>query len=209
MTESSTPLAAAAAGIFAAAVFPFRQYMRHFRWSLAAMLLGLHLVMKAPVWHLISRIDLVGGSTGWHRYLLIDKFIQNFGEWWLLGTDSTRDWGYHLFDVTNQYVAEGIGGGLLNLALFVAVLSVAFQNAGRLWRLAEANDQPLWHAWGLGCALFVHISAFWAVSYFGQISVVWYLPLAAVVSLYQAEAQQADQAETATARWRWPCLPTG
>ena len=32
-----------------------------------ATLVGLHLVMKAPVWHLISRIDLAGGSTGCTR----------------------------------------------------------------------------------------------------------------------------------------------
>ena len=45
----------------------------------------MHVLMKQPVWHLLSRVDVAGGSTGWHRYHLVDKFIENWREWWLLG----------------------------------------------------------------------------------------------------------------------------
>ena len=41
--------------------------------------------MKAPVWALIQRIDIVGGSSGWHRYELIDQCIKHFSDWWLMG----------------------------------------------------------------------------------------------------------------------------
>ena len=70
MTASSTPVLAllvAAAGILA---FPYRRYTAGVRWGTVLVLIGLHFVMKAPVWHLIARIDVIGGSTGWHRYHL-------------------------------------------------------------------------------------------------------------------------------------------
>jgi hypothetical protein len=207
-THSSTPVAAAAAGLFAALLFPVRGYMRHLRWALAGLLVALHVLMKAPVWHLIARIDLVGGSTGWHRYHLIDEFINRVSEWGLVGTRSTYHWGYQLFDVTNQYVAEGVNGGIVTLALFVALITVAFQTAGRLWRTVEADDRSIRYAWALGASLFVHVAAFWAVSYFGQIDVIWYLPLAALVSLYHYENPEQPASQPLSApRPKWPSLP--
>jgi hypothetical protein len=47
-------------------------------------------VMQAPVWHLISRIDLIGGSTGWHRYIIFDAFLDSLRRLvphWLLDAD--------------------------------------------------------------------------------------------------------------------------
>lgn len=184
--NSSTPLAAAAAGIFALTLVSARRWMRAVRWGLVFTLFGLHLVMNKPVWHLISRIDLVGGSTGWHRYYLIDQAINRVNEWALVGTRSTAHWGHQLFDVTNQYVLEGVRGGILTLALFIAVISFAYRAVGRTLRRMEGGDRAqMMMAWSLGAALFVHTMAFIAVSYFGQIIVVWYLTLAAIVSLRQ------------------------
>ena len=40
----------------------------------------LHLIMKAPVWALIMRLNLSGSD--YHRYQLIDHTIGNFGDWW-------------------------------------------------------------------------------------------------------------------------------
>ena len=84
----------------------------------------LQLVMKAPVWFLIGRVGVVGGSDGYHRAYLIDRCIYNFWNWWLLGTKSTNAWASadnHLFDVTNQYVATAADGGLLALTNWVGV----------------------------------------------------------------------------------------
>ena len=89
------------------------------------------LLMKQPVWHLLARIDLVGGSTGWHRYHLVDKFFDYFHEWWLLGTPNTGHWGPGLHDVTNQFVAEGVSGGILQLAGFCASIWFAFTGVSR------------------------------------------------------------------------------
>ena len=54
--------------------------------------------MKAPVWFLISHVDLVGGSSGYHHASVIDQFIRNFFDWWLVGTYDNGSWGWDMWD---------------------------------------------------------------------------------------------------------------
>lgn len=109
--SSSTPVAAVGLVIIGWGMYFARAHMSTIRWSILGGLIGLQLLMQKPVYHLISRIDLVGGSTGWHRYHLFDQFVRRIGEWFFVGTHSTAHWGYGLFDVTNQYVLEAVRGG--------------------------------------------------------------------------------------------------
>ena len=44
-------------------------------------------------------------------------------------------------------------------------------------------DIPKMLAWGLGVAMLVHVTSFMAVSYFGQIIMVWYMTLAIIGGL--------------------------
>jgi len=204
---SSTPLAGAFAAIGAAAFFRFRRHLRLVRWGTAFGLLGLHLVMKAPVWHLVSRIDLVGGSTGWHRYHLIDQAIKRFPEWGLIGTRSTAHWGYGLFDVTSQYVYEGVRGGILTLALFVATIALAYRGVGRVLRATPESRSRRILAWMLGAALFTHMGMFIAVSYFGQMYLIWYFTLAAIASLEEFGLGKLDRARWSRPRRRVAASP--
>jgi hypothetical protein len=180
---SSTPVVGVAAGGAAAGMFLLRHWMRPFRWGVLGLLVVMHLVMNQPIWHLIGRIDLVGGSTGFHRFQLIQGAVDHFGEWCLLGTISTAHWGRHLYDVTNQYILEGVRGGFLTLVLFVAGISVAFRQVGRARKAVDGDRYHEVLAWSLGVALFVHCMNFIAVSYFGQIIMVWYMTLAAIGSM--------------------------
>lgn len=176
--SSSTPVAAVLFGILGACLFPLRSQMRLVRWGVVCTILGLHIVMKAPVWHLISRVDLVGGSTGWHRYHLIDQAINHVGEWCLIGTRSTAHWGGGLADVTNQYVLQAVQGGALKLCLFLAIIALAFGGIGQRRQMVEGQPERLVLIWAIGLSLFVHCMVFFAVSYFGQIHMLWYLTLA-------------------------------
>lgn len=178
--SSSTPLMGLAIALFGALMFKVRFWMGWITCGVGVMLVGLHLSMEKPVWHLVSRIDLVGGSTGWHRYHLINESINHIGEWWLLGTRSTNHWGLGLFDVTNQYVLEGVRGGLVTLVVFDLMLVAAFLACGRIWR--ALSERPF-AAWTIGVCLFVHVMSFIAVSYFGQIAFLWALTLAWIGSL--------------------------
>ncbi len=195
---SSTPVGGAAAALIGGLAFFLRRHMRLVRWGLLATLVSLHLIMKAPVWHLVSRVSAVGGSTGWHRFHLIDQTIRRFPEWALLGTNSTVHWGLGLFDVTNQFVMQAVVGGLLNLSLFVALLALCFQAAGRLWQQFSNDPAKVALAWALGVSVFVHISNFIGVTYFGQTTLLLYMIPALIASLAQPAALQP----VAAANWR-------
>jgi hypothetical protein len=142
------------------------------------------MVMKAPVWSLLARVDVVGGSTGFHRYQLVDGAINHFSEWALVGTSDTTHWGdATLADVCMQYVGECVNGGLLTFALFMIMIRLAFAYAGRACRGAGSDPRALALSWGLGATLFVHTVNFLGAAYFGQIIFLWYTALALIASL--------------------------
>ena len=196
---SSTPVGGAAAALIGGLLFYMRRHMRAVRWAVLLGLVSLHLVMKAPVWHLIGRVSAVGGSTGYHRYLLIDRAIRRFSEWALVGTNSTAHWGLGLFDLTNEFVMQAVTGGLLNLGLFVALLALCFRAAGRLWQQFSNDPAKVALAWALNVSVFVHISNFIGVTYFGQTTMLLYMTPALIASLAQASAlQRAPAADGST-----------
>ena len=182
---SSTPVLGGLSAILGGAFFFLRRYMWLVRWSILLMLIALHIVMEAPIWHLISRVGAVGGSTGWHRFNLINQTIINFGDWWFSGCSGyvVASWGIFAGDVTNQYIAEGINGGFLTMCLFFLVIAIAFRQVGYLWRRQSRNRYRLALSWALGVCLFVHCTNFIGVTYFGQIWILWYLLLAIIASL--------------------------
>lgn len=184
MCASSTPVMAIVFGVAAASLWFVRGATRWFRWLATLWLCVLHfLLMKQPVWHLLARVDLVGGSTGWHRYHLVDKFIEHFAEWAAVGVLQTGHWGPGLHDVTNQFVAEGVQGGLPRFLVFVWIVWLAFAGISRSLRLPEAGRYYQLATWALGTAMFMHCMNFIAVTYFEQIVVLWQMTLAAVGSL--------------------------
>lgn len=185
MCWSSTPLLAVAAGIGALCFWPFRKKMRMIRWGAALGIIALHLVMKAPVWALIARVDIVGGSSGDHRYELVNKFIRNFGEWWLLGTKNSGAWGWDMFDTSNQYVDVGVTGGLLTFVIFIAIIVYCFKGLGIVRANAEVagNSADERRSWTLGSTFFSTSVAFIGISYFDQTMFLWYGLLAMIATL--------------------------
>lgn len=162
--SSSTPVVGLLASGIGLAAWLVRRQMRVVRWGILATLVGLHMVMNAPVWHLISRISLTKGNTGYHRFRLIDNAIKRFDEWWLIGTKSTAHWGHAMYDLTNQYVREGVKGGFISLVLFVWVLVEAYSRSGRLWKKSSRQSYPIAFAWGMGVCLFAHTIMFLSIS---------------------------------------------
>jgi hypothetical protein len=156
--------------------------MRLIRWGIGLTLTGLHLVMNGPVWSLIGRASVFGSSSSDHRYELVDKFITNVGEWWLLGMKSTVHWGWGMQDVSNNYVRIGIDGGLVGLTLFFVTIIFAFKTVGRRLRAARGVPGMQRLLWGLGVSLFANMVAFLGVSYWDQSIVIWYLLLAIIAS---------------------------
>ncbi|MFK7959217.1 MAG: hypothetical protein AB8G96_01720 [Phycisphaerales bacterium] len=139
--SSSTPVLLIAFVAMAYALFPIRRVVPWLRWGVAATLVMLHIAMFPPVWHLFARINFFPGSTGWWRYLIIDKFVNHWDEWIFVGTTTSERWidGGMFVDVTNQYVLEGINGGIVKLALFIAIIVFGFKAIGRVIRHEESR----------------------------------------------------------------------
>jgi hypothetical protein len=179
---SSGPVLACAAGILALSLWPARKRMRVICWSVVCILAVLQIVMSSPVWFVMARFTVFSGSTGWFRGFVIDKTLAHFQEWWLIGSSAAPKWHPFLMDITNQYVAEALDGGLISLLLFVAIFAVSFRTIGRLIRIRagfiSVNSKRF--AWALGATLFAHMINLISISYFDQNFVMFYFLIAAI-----------------------------
>lgn len=177
--SSSGPVLALAGGMLGLLLWPLRGYTRYVLWLIVCLALLVQVFMTSPVWALIYRLNLLGGSTGYHRFALIDSAIRNIGEWWLYGTRGTAYWGWGLQDVTNQFIRICVDGGLFSFGLFVTIIYLSFKTVGRATRLLE-DPNAMKFVWALGVTLLTHQISFIGVSYFGQIVLFWYLLLAMI-----------------------------
>jgi hypothetical protein len=212
---SSGPILSGLAAIMALFLWPLRRKMRIVRWLAVLGYITLDIVMKAPAYYIIGRVDVTGGSTGWHRARLIESAIEHLHEWWFAGTDYTRhwmptgvSWSPDHTDITNHYLQMGIIGGLPLTLLFMAVLATGFSFVGRkLEQSAELSVKKQFFIWALGASLFAHAATCISVSYFDQSFVFLYLNLAAIGSLsIQREPARAPERRLvrALSRWRRP-----
>ena len=178
---SSTPLAAVMAGVVGAGLYMIRTHMRAVRWGLLFALIALHMVKTRPVWHMFVYVNIIGGATGYHRFVVIDGAINHWSEWVVLGTKSTAHWGYT--DITNQFVIDGVRGGVTTMILLIVTIALAFGMVGRLWRSVEHDIARRTMAWAMGVGLFAHVMSFFSVSYFGQIGLLWTITIAMIGSV--------------------------
>jgi len=191
-SSSSGPILSAFASSGALFMWRYREQrqLRFIRWFAVITYVALDVVMKDPAYFLMARIDLVGGSAGWHRSRLIQSSIKHLSEWWLYGTDYTRhwmpsgvSWSPEHTDITNHYLQQGVDGGLPLMLLFIAILFKGFSIVGQTVR--QSADLPQEHRfmiWALGASLFSHAVTFISVSYYDQSFLFIYLTLAAIGS---------------------------
>lgn len=182
-SNSSTPLLAYVSGVLGIVLWPIRRKMKNVRQGLVLALVGLAMVMKAPVWFIISHIDLTGGSSGYHRAVVIDAFIRHFWDWWLIGVKETGSWGWDLWDTQNQFVNVGQTGGLAAFIFFLILISRCFGRIGDARKAVESDLKQQWPLWFLGSALFANITAFFGVNYFDQSKVSWIMLLAMISTM--------------------------
>ncbi len=191
-TASSTPVAAMMLVLLAFAVYPFWMHLRWVWMAALGLALLLHFVMRHGVWHLLARIDLVGGSTGYHRYHLIEKAIAHLDEWWLMGTLSTRHWGWGLQDVTNQYILEGVRGGIWAMLALIVAIVLSLRACGFWLRRLPQRSPAHLAVYAVGVTVFAQAAIFLAVSYFGQTIMMWSLTIA--MGAFLSEAMSVETA---------------
>ena len=200
-SASSGPMMSAIVSVCAVIMWYFRQYTRMARLSAVAAYIAAQIYWGEPGYYIMKRIDLSGGSTGYHRARLIESAFENFNEWWLFGTDFTRHWmptgvswsPYHA-DITNYYLAFAVNGGLAAMLLMIAILLIAFRWVGLM--CIEKSDSPseAFTVWCLGAGLFAHAATSISVSYFDQSLVFFWMNVALISGLYAnlSTAREAD-----------------
>jgi hypothetical protein len=174
-----------------------RTKMRIIRRGMLGSLILFALVMKAPVWYLPAKFGFLTGGDAWHRSYLMDVAVRNIGKWWVWGMPvaQTADWfpftlaSSDQADITNQFLGFGLAGGLLAIIFFILLLVKCFKSLGKAMRIARAGfSKPAETElllWGLGVMLAVHIVNWFGISYFDQTYVIWFMQLAAIVSISQ------------------------
>ena len=182
MTASSTPLAGLGIAILGLLLFPIRKNMKLFWVPLLAFAALIHVIHDLGVHHFAqAKFPGLTGSTGAHRYKLIDQCAQRINEWFLFGGDSTYHWGWGLDDVTCEYVRAAMAGGILQLMCLLGIFVIVFRDAGRMIKRSSRGSGAV--CYGIGIAVAVHMACFVAVSYFGQITLLFWVTLGALQSL--------------------------
>jgi hypothetical protein len=198
-SDSSTPILAYAAGLLALFLWPARRWMGQLRMAIVVLLLVLQVVMKHPVWHLIIDIDITGGSSSWHRYMLIDQCINHFPDWCLMGVKNTGAWGWDMWDTANQYVATCDNSGLIPFIFLISILVYGFKSLGRARRAAGNDKSSALFVWALGAALFANVVAFIGISYWDQTQVGWYAFLAMISAALVSQQEKGSKPRPAGA----------
>jgi hypothetical protein len=179
-SASSTPIGAVMGGLAGLGAWRFRHNMKRVRWWIVIGMILLQLKMHNPIWHVLVRFNITEGSTGWHRYELIDQFIRHFKDWWLIGTRENDTWGIDTWDSANQYVATGISGGVVAFFFLILTIKRGFRAVGLARKKAEGDLMREGRIWMLGAVLLAQVAAFLGISYFDQTVVVWCLTLAMI-----------------------------
>ncbi len=196
---SSGPLAAVAVTIVAAMLWPIRKYLYVFRWMALAFGAFYWIVAGRGPWYIMASLDLVGGSTGWHRSKLFDQGWVYLHEWFLVGTDYTRhwmatgvSWSPDHADITNYYLHLGVTGGVALPILLGMILWRSFSMLGvRMRELRQVGSTEEMTLWCVGTALSAHAISFVSISYFDQMYVLFYLVVGAVPGLVFSDAPKA------------------
>ncbi len=190
-TASSGPLAAMGAAVGALFLWRWRGKIRYMQGGFILMVFVMSLLINRPIWYLIAAVDLVGGSTGWHRAELIDSAMKHLDEWWKYGTDFTRhwmpsgvSWSPDHTDITNHYLYLGVQGGMPLMLTFIATLLGTFILLGKsMRRLRKENHPDEFLFWCIGCSLLAHTVSFISITYFDQMYVLLYLLVGAVPAM--------------------------
>jgi hypothetical protein len=198
-STSSGPVMMMVFTLFGLALWKVRDSIRLIRWIVAGLIIGLDIVMNDPVYFLMARIDIAGGSTGWFRARLIQSAIEHLDEWWLIGTDYTRHWmpsgiianDQHT-DMTNHFLQLGVWGGLPLMFFFIVALVFAFRAVGQALRSGRYTSiESQFLIWTLGATLFGQVMNALSISLFDQSIMFLYLILASIGTVYVRQNRRA------------------
>lgn len=190
-SASSTPIGTLLVGLFTVWLWKFRRHLKLINWGTIILLVVLHLIKERPVWYLISLVDFVGGSTGYHRAKLIDSAITYIGDWWLAGTDYTIPWMPYALastpghvDLTSYYIFLGVVGGLPLMLTTIVIIYRSFSILGKRLNLRGPMKNHSFLLWCAGSTLFAHVITILTVSYFDNSYVFFFMLIGVIATLW-------------------------
>jgi hypothetical protein len=201
-SASSGPVMSTLAGMGAIILFRHRAYVPTIKKGAVGLYVILMLTMSKPPYYLISKIDISGGSTGWHRSYLIEQTFKHLSEWWAFGTDETRHWmpnqGFaldpHHTDITNIYIGFGVTAGVLGLIFFTWIMWTAFCWVGKVCEMLSPKDMSMvFLVWCIGSSLFAHAVTGLSVAYFDQSIIFLWLNIAVVSSVFSSGSMNTSR----------------
>ena len=196
-SASGGPLATIGVTVLGWFLWILRKQMAMVRVSFVGFIILLAIYMKAPIWFIFARISSITGGTGDHRSYLLDATIKNFDKWVVAGLPikETSEWLPQAIattggaDITNQYIAYALSGGLGAVIIVICLLVVSFKVIGKSIVLLSKNKNnneeksSVYIVWGIGVALAVHSFNWLGVTYFDQFKVFWIMNIAIISCL--------------------------
>jgi len=209
-SNSGGPATCVAFAVIGWMFWTLRRSMEWVRRALLAVLVIFAILMKAPFWFLIARLGNIIGGDGWHRAELLDAALRNLDRWWFVGMPLLDTSGWLPYrntltgavDMTNHFLVFGIAAGLGSVVLLIAVLTQGFKHVGRALATAEADPSRFRESrfiyWALGVTLNVHLANWFSITYWDQVSLIWFCHVALISSLTsEALAGQDEQQDAA------------
>lgn len=210
LSNSGGPASAAAVALMGSFAWRLRTQMRVVRWVIAAAIVFLGAMMKAPIWYLPAKVSGLMGGDGWHRSYLLQVSFEHLDVWWFAGMNEgmTRSWFPYFApatggaDIINYYIDFGIAAGLISMGLFIYFLKKLFGQLGDAMRLLRSGslsgsmDERI--LWGLGVALSVHMVNWFAIVYFDKMHLFLCMQLAVVSSAVMAVGKAFDHQSIAS-----------
>ena len=170
LSRSGTPVSTLGATLLVLVLFYIRPVTRWVLWGSVAFL-GMYHMFWGKWWGLVCRASNIVGGSGYHRAELINKFWQHIGDWAFIGSDDVSTWNV-VGDPANNWVTEGLSGGLVGFIVFTSIVVLGFITIRRALRMVrDPHDQALF--WSIGSALFAFCVSFIGLANFGQINVLW------------------------------------
>lgn len=197
-SASSSPILSLMLGTAVLFLYRYRAYSRYaFPVAIAAYIL-LDLVMKRPAYFIIAEVDLVGGSTGWHRARLVQAALENYGDWWLIGTTYTKHWmistlvnnDSHI-DITNYFIFWGVIGGIIPLLSLCYIVKSSISKIFRATEF-EPHSPTTFMRWAIIAAILANVATAFSVSFFDQSCLFFWLPIALATTLVEGKSEPAQ-----------------
>ena len=209
---SSGPWVMLIAMIFCLAMERQKRWVKPLLILLLLSCIGIAIISNRPFYRVILNYANPIGGDWWNRAMLIDSAIADFGKWcWLGYGGQDPGWGAQVGDVstdiTNEFILMGVEYGMLGIIALCTVLATAFRGLVRAFK--ETTDKELQSVyWSLGSSLVSVIAVWQGVSFFGQMTALFYSILGMIGSSFalakKDESSQHQLLGTGNTRYQYP-----